>query len=156
MSTQIGLLAAPVLPPLLPVTGSFALPFTAYFSWLSLRVVRYRIKDNQLVGDNSSKEVSEEARLQNKLYLASRCHQNFVENVPFAFVLAALAELNGGDRKTLTGLMSALFVFRVLHGDFGLNKGLCSGRPIGYFGTLATIGSLAGYAAYLVKGYWGF
>jgi len=28
------------------------------------------------------------------------------------------------------------------------------GRPVGFFGTQAVLASIAGYAAYLVKGYW--
>ncbi|KAI1265095.1 membrane-associated, eicosanoid/glutathione metabolism protein [Xylariaceae sp. FL1019] len=151
-ATNIGLSSTP----LLPVTGAFALPFTAYFAWLSLRVVSYRIRDKQYLGDHSSKEGTEEARLQNKLYLATRCHQNFTENVPFAFALAAVAELNGCDRTVLTRLMSALFVFRVLHADVGLNKGLGLGRPIGYWGTMVTMSTLGYYAASLVRGYWGY
>lgn len=30
------------------------------------------------------------------------------------------------------------------------------GRPVGYYGTLASMLGLAGYAAFLVKGFWGF
>ncbi|KAI4858515.1 membrane-associated, eicosanoid/glutathione metabolism protein [Hypoxylon rubiginosum] len=150
MSTAIGL-STPVLAPLLPVTGTFALPFSAYFTLLSYRVVHYRLQDECYLGDNSSKT----GDLNNKLYLATRCHQNFVENVPLGLILAALAELNGGDRKTITTALSALLVFRILHADAGLINGIGIGRPVGYWGTLATIGGLAGYAAYLVKGYWG-
>jgi uncharacterized membrane protein YecN with MAPEG domain len=62
---------------------------------------------DQSLGDNLSKEGSQ-------LHLATCCHQHFIEDVPLAFVQAAIAELNGGDRKILTRLMSALFVFRVL------------------------------------------
>lgn len=71
-------------------------------------------------------------------------------------MLAAFAELNGGNRKTITGLLSALLTLRILHAEAGLIKGLGIGRPIGYYGTMTTIAGLAGYAAYLVKGYWGF
>ncbi|KAI1772372.1 membrane-associated, eicosanoid/glutathione metabolism protein [Hypoxylon cercidicola] len=150
MSTAIGL-STPVLAPLLRRSGTFALPFSAYFTFLSYRVVHYRLKDEHYLGDNSSKT----GDLNNKLYLATRCHQNFVENVPLGITLAALAELNGGNRKTIATFLSALLVFRILHADAGLINGMGLGRPVGYWGTLATIGSLAGYAAYLVKGYWG-
>lgn len=146
----------PVLAPLLPVTGSFAVPFTAYFSFLSLRVVRNRLNDKQYLGDNSSKTADPEARNTNPLYLSSRGHQNFAENVPLAFALAAAAELNGGNRKILTGALSALFVFRVLHAEGLMSMGgsLKQGRPAGYFGTIGTMLGLAGYAAFLVKDYW--
>ncbi|KAI1078460.1 membrane-associated, eicosanoid/glutathione metabolism protein [Whalleya microplaca] len=155
MANHIGL-SSPVLAPLLPVTGTFALPFTAYFTVLSSRVVYYRLRDQCYLGDNSSKDTDEEARQQNELYLATRCHQNFIENVPLGLMLAAFAELNGGSRTRLTYALSALFTFRLLHSEFGLIKGLGLGRPIGYYGTMGTLAWLAGYATYLVKSYWGF
>lgn len=90
--------------------------------------------------------------------MATRCHQNFVENVPYALLLAGVVELNGGDRKTLNGALAALLLVRILHVEFGLRgpKNMAVGRPIGYFGTQGFIAGMAGYAAYLVKGYWGF
>ncbi|KAI2624023.1 membrane-associated, eicosanoid/glutathione metabolism protein [Hypomontagnella submonticulosa] len=151
MSTAIGL-STPVLAPLLPITGTFALPFSAYFTFLSSRVVYYRLRDKQYIGDNSSKDND----LNNPLYLAGRCHQNFTENVPIALLLAAFAELNGGNRKGLTAALSALLAFRILHVELGLITGMGIGRPIGYYGTMGTIVSLGVYATYLVKGYWGF
>lgn len=30
------------------------------------------------------------------------------------------------------------------------------GRPIGFFGTQGFLAAMAGYSAWLVKGYWGF
>ncbi|KAI2470424.1 membrane-associated, eicosanoid/glutathione metabolism protein [Annulohypoxylon bovei var. microspora] len=150
MSTAIGL-STPVLAPLLPISGTFALPFSAYFTFLSYRVVHHRLADKQYLGDNSSKD----GDLNNKLYLATRCHQNFIENVPLALVLAAFAELNGGNRKALTAALSALLAFRIVHVEAGLMNGLGIGRPIGYWGTFVTIATLGGYAAFLVKGYWG-
>ncbi|KAI0481088.1 membrane-associated, eicosanoid/glutathione metabolism protein [Xylariaceae sp. FL0804] len=155
MSTRLGL-SAPVLAPLVPVTGTFALPFAAYFALLSARVVAIRLKHEAYLGDSLTDSTDPAARKNDKLFLATRCHQNFIENVPLALALAAVAELNGGNRKALTYAMSLLFVFRVLHGDIGLNKGLAVGRPIGYFGTMGTVVGLGAYAAYLVKAYWGF
>lgn len=133
------------------MTGTFALPFTAYFGFLSLRVVRQRIKSNTLMGDKSSEDKSD------ALFAASRAHVNFAENVPLALALAAVAELNGASRQVLTYMLSTLFVLRVAHAE-GItaagNKGV--GRPVGYFGSLGVMTGLAGYTAYLVKGYWGF
>ncbi|KAI1469349.1 MAPEG family-domain-containing protein [Daldinia caldariorum] len=151
MTTSVGI-TAQGLAPLLPVTGSFALPFSAYFTFLSLRVVYHRLKDQCYIGDNSSKNND----LNNKLYLASRCHQNFTENVPIALIIAAFAELNGANQKTLSNALTALLTFRVLHAELGLINGLGLGRPIGYWGSMATTLWLGGYTAYLVKGYWGF
>ncbi|KAI0603059.1 membrane-associated, eicosanoid/glutathione metabolism protein [Biscogniauxia sp. FL1348] len=156
MTTHIGL-HTPVLAPLLPVTGTFALPFTGYFMLLSYRVVCERLKDKHYLGDNSAREDAKgHQATSNKLFLATRCHQNFAENVPLALVLAAAAELNGADRYSLTVALGALLAFRILHVELGLRQrgGLGLGRLIGYWGTLATMGGLAGYAAYLVKGYW--
>ncbi|KAK9779616.1 hypothetical protein SCAR479_03682 [Seiridium cardinale] len=160
MSSTIGL-NYPVLAPLLrrtAVTGSFAVPFAAYFSFLSLRVVRNRLDDEHYIGDNSSKTPGHDSQKSNKLYVSSRAHANFAENVPLAFALAAVAELNGGNRKILTGAMATLFTLRVLHSELGIMKpeGMGRGRPIGYFGTIGTMLGLAGYAAFLVKDYWGF
>ncbi|TEA22335.1 hypothetical protein C8034_v007015 [Colletotrichum sidae] len=147
------------LPKLLPVTGTFALPFTLYYTLLSLRVVRERLSDKHYLGDNSSKPGSDQSSsyADNKLYLATRAHANFAENVPLAFVLASLAELNGGNRKALGWFLGSLLVLRVLHADFGiLRRGLGYGRPTAYFGSIGLVAAVAGYGAFLVKGYWGF
>ncbi|KAK7941167.1 hypothetical protein PG997_003008 [Apiospora hydei] len=174
MSFKFGL-NNPVLVPLLPITGSFAVPFTAYFTFLSARVVRHRLEGKQALGDGSQKSKSSsssssrsstssrgssrgEQLSDSKLFVASRAHQNFAENVPLAFALAAVVELNGGNRKILTGALGALFAFRVLHAELGMQRedAIGVGRPVGYYGTLASMLGLAGYAAFLVKGFWGF
>lgn len=92
------------------------------------------------------------------LFAATRSQMNFAENVPLALALAGIVELNGGSRRVLTSALSALFVFRVLHAEAGLMTKNSSGmgRPAGHFGTQAVVSVLAGYAAWLVKGYWGF
>jgi len=81
--------------------------------------------------------------------------------VPLAFTLLTIAELNGGNRKTLNYVMVVLLALRVAHADGGLrlqgkfgDNGI--GRPLGYFGSMGVLGGLAGYTAYLMKGYWGF
>ncbi|KAK7969122.1 Membrane-associated proteins in eicosanoid and glutathione metabolism [Apiospora sp. TS-2023a] len=178
MSFKFGL-NNPVLVPLLPITGSFAVPFTAYFAFLSARVVKHRLDGKQPLGDGSQKSKSSSSSSSSsgrsstsssgrssrgdqlsdsKLFVASRAHSNFAENVPLAFALAAVVELNGGNRKILTGAMGALFAFRVLHAELGMQRedALGLGRPVGYYGTLASMMGLAGYAAFLVKGFWGF
>lgn len=78
--------------------------------------------------------------------------------MPLALALAGLAEINGANRKVITGALSALFTLRILHTEFGIMgpEGMGPGRPVGYFGTMGVLGGLAGYAAYLVKAYWGF
>ncbi|KAK2051119.1 hypothetical protein LY76DRAFT_688535 [Colletotrichum caudatum] len=145
------------VPRLLPVTGAFALPFAVYYGFLSLRVVGQRLKDEHYLGENSSGAGADrETREANKLYLASRSHANFAENVPLAFVLATAVELNGGNRRVLGWLLGGFLALRVLHAEVGIMRpgGMGRGRPVGYFGSVGVIGALAGYAAYLAKQYW--
>jgi uncharacterized protein len=125
-----------------------------------------RADSEQWVGDQkksakSSTDTSSSAGT-DSLFIASRCHQNFIENVPFALLLSAIVEMNGGNRKVLTGGLAALLFFRVVHAEFGLrgqdskgNDGMGWGRPVGAFGTLGFVLSMGGYAGWLVKGYWG-
>lgn len=92
------------------------------------------------------------------LLLDSRAHANFVENVPLAFTLAAIAELNGANRKVLNYAMATLFVLRILHVELGM-KGKDTvglGRPIAFWGTQGFLGGIAAYSTWLVKGYWGY
>lgn len=145
------------IPRLLPITGSFVLPLTAYYIYLQNRVVAVRLDSKAYApGHQSSKTTSNDDE-HDPLLATTRAQMNWAENVPLALALSAIVELNGGSRKALTGLLSALTIFRVLHADFGvLAQGyLGRGRPIGYFGTQGVVAGLAGYAAYLVKGYWG-
>ncbi|TQN65757.1 hypothetical protein CSHISOI_09655 [Colletotrichum shisoi] len=160
MSTQpIGLTT---IPKLLPVTGTFALPFAVYYAFLSLRVVGERLNDEHYLGQDSSEPGADPKKPSspgaNKLYLASRSHANFAENVPWAFVLASLVELNGGSRKALGWLLGGFLALRVVHAELGITQiqGTGNGRPVGYFGSIGVVGTLAAYGAYLVKGYWGY
>ncbi|UQC79130.1 uncharacterized protein CLUP02_04609 [Colletotrichum lupini] len=142
MSQPIGLTT---IPRLLPVTGTFALPFTIYYAFLSLRVVNERLKSKQYLGDNSSKPGADpESYKANALYLAGRSHVNYIENVPLAFILASLIEVNGGNRKTLSWLLGSFFALRVLHAELGIMKpeGMGKGRPIGYFGSIGVLDGL--------------
>jgi uncharacterized membrane protein YecN with MAPEG domain len=77
--------------------------------------------------------------------------------VPLALLLGAVVEMNGGNRKALTTGFAILAVSRILHVELGLRaeKALGIGRPIGHLSTLGFIVGMGGYAAYLVKGYWG-
>ena len=141
------------------VTGTFTLPLTAYLIMLSYRVVHHRAKNQKWLGDrhDNAAEVPDSSD-PDPLYLDSRAHCNFLENVPYTVLLATLVELNGGSRKVLSGVLGTFFVLRVLHVEIGL-KGKDSigiGRPLAYFGTLGTMAGLSAWSAYLVKGYWGF
>lgn len=140
------------MPKLLPITGTFAPFFASYFSLLSWRVVSQRLQTNKHLGTSETA-----AGGPDDLTVASRCHANFVENVPFALLLGVIVELNGGNRKILSGGLSALLAFRILHAEFGLRAKNATGfgRGIGHAGTISYLLGFAGYAGYLVKGYWG-
>ncbi|KAI4133509.1 MAG: hypothetical protein LQ341_006160 [Variospora aurantia] len=158
MSSTIGL-GVPV-PKMLPVTGAWTLPFTAYLLLLSNRVVYQRVKNKQWIGSQlkSDKDNTGNFDTPDPLFLNSRCHMNFLENVPYAFILTAVAELNGGNRTYLNYAMGILLAIRIGHVELGMRgkDTLGPGRPVGQFGTQALLGALAVYGTYLVKGYWGY
>ncbi|KAF8863708.1 hypothetical protein BDZ45DRAFT_86432 [Acephala macrosclerotiorum] len=153
------------VPKLLPIAGTWAAPFTLYNLILSSRIVSQRLQHESYIGDslpnsNSTQKTHSGAPLPDAFQTASRCHANFLENVPLAFVLLIIAESNGGNRKVLNYAMGTLLALRVAHAELGLrlqgkfgDNGI--GRPIGYFGSLGVLGGLAGYCGWLVAGYWG-
>jgi hypothetical protein len=59
-------------------------------------------------------------------------------------------------RKYIQYALGALLACRVSHVELGLMRhdGLGAGRIVGYYGTQTILAALAGYTAYLVKGYW--
>ena len=142
------------------VLGTWAAPFTAYLVFLSGRVTYTRVKNERWLGEKLNQDVTDKDTSDGSdpLELYSRCHVNFVENVPIAFLLAGIAELNGANRTVLNYALGTLLVLRVAHAEFGLRgkKALGVGRPIGFFGTLGWLAGAASYSIYLVKGYWGF
>ena len=119
---------------------------------MSARAVAQRLKSEKYMGDSTGKQNGDE------LFVAGRAHANFAENVPIALFLASVVELNGGNRKALSWSLAILLLSRILHVELGLMGpgSMSTGRPIGYYGTMGFIGCMGGYAAYLVKGYWGF
>ena len=64
------------------------------------------------------------------LLMATRVHANLLENMPITLILAALAELNGADRKKLTSVLAAFTLIRISHA-IGLTKGIQVPRAIG-------------------------
>ncbi|KAK4168426.1 hypothetical protein QBC43DRAFT_360332 [Cladorrhinum sp. PSN259] len=165
-ASSIGLNHIDIVGPLLPVTGAFLFPFTAYFGVLSTRVVLQRLATRTVLGTDSpaihmakpGTEPTPSASSNEGLLVASRCQANFVEHVPLALLIAGVAELNGAPKKVLTLSLSGLLTARVLHVEMGLRRPGAAGigRTVGYYGTLGVMGFLAGYAGYLVKGYWGY
>ncbi|KAF2827434.1 hypothetical protein CC86DRAFT_290924 [Ophiobolus disseminans] len=150
MATKVGL-GIP-MPLLAPATATWALPFAAYHMYLQNRVTMQRLSTETYMGDKAD----ETKGSKDLLYVATRAHSNFTENVPLVLVVALLAELNGANRTFINSALGALFALRVSHTEFGLfaQDAIGAGRPVGFFGTQAVLASLAGYAAYLIKGYW--
>ncbi|KAM3416606.1 hypothetical protein BST61_g8197 [Cercospora zeina] len=156
------------LPLPLPVTASFALPLSLYYIFLQSRIVGTRITTKTVIAQqttsskpsssSSSSSAETAAAVVDPLFIANRAQANFIENVPLALILSALAELNGGNKTYLTSALAALTIARVLHVEAGLlatgNKG--PGRPIGFLTTLLVNLGLAVYGGVLVKGYWGY
>lgn len=123
------------------------------------RVAYQRVKHRHYIGEDIPEETAAAGSSKsNALQLESRSHGNFVENVPFAFVVAAIAELNGANRKVLNYALASLLVLRIAHVEIGLktpgNMGI--GRPLAFWGTQSFVFGFAAYGAYLVKGYWGY
>ena len=82
-------------------------------------------------------EVSIHAGGHPDLDVAIRRHANWAEHVPFALLLIALLELNGGGTGLLHGLGAGLLVARILH-PIGLKAETMRAplRGIGALGTL--------------------
>lgn len=105
----------------------------------------------------SKDAASGETIINDPMLVATTAHRNFLENAPFAMGLAALIELNGGSRSTLTYIMGMFTAARLSHA-FGINGGTAAirFRQAGFLASTGTLVGLAGWSAYLVKGYWGF
>lgn len=146
------------VPKLLPITGTFAPAFAVYYTLLAVRVSNARVDCGAYIGDKPSSSSPPDATKSQNLLVATRAHGNFTENVPLALFLGAVVEMNGGNRKALTGALAGLLVARILHVELGLRgeKSMGKGRLVGHLGSLGFIVGMGGYAAWLVKGYWGF
>jgi len=150
------------------ITGTWTLPFAAYFLLLTNRIVYHRLTTKTYLGDrlsppspsspSSSPSSPPPSSSLDPLYLATRAQSNFLETVPLAFIFALVAELNGANRKVLNWVLAALLVFRVGHVEVGLRGrgALGWGRPVGYYGSQAVVVGLGAWAGGLVRGYWGF
>jgi uncharacterized membrane protein YecN with MAPEG domain len=121
-------------------------------------VSQQRIDSKTFIGEKSTDASSDESKNASPLLVALRSHGNFCENVPMAILMGAIVEMNGGNRRVLTAGFAALLLARIAHVELGLkaenNMGL--GRLTGHATSMAFVASMAGYAAWLVRGYWGF
>ncbi|KIW78240.1 hypothetical protein Z517_08074 [Fonsecaea pedrosoi CBS 271.37] len=166
--------AANLVPQMLSVTATFAPAFAAYYALLNLRVSLVRVSCNTMIGTDAAANTtttttnksqssstttstpSNSPDPSHSLLISSRCHANFVENVPIALLVATFVELNGGNKWALTGSLAALLFFRIAHVEFGLRAkdSMGWGRPVGYFGTLGFVVGMSSYAAWLASGFW--
>jgi uncharacterized membrane protein YecN with MAPEG domain len=110
-----------------PITGLYAALQVFVAIWLIAPIGRLRGKY----------DVSIHAGGHADLDVAIRRHANWTEHVPFALLLLALLELNGGSAALLHGLGAGLLVARILH-PLGLKAETMRNvlRGIGAFGTL--------------------
>ncbi|KAF2459412.1 membrane-associated, eicosanoid/glutathione metabolism protein [Lineolata rhizophorae] len=141
----------------LPVAGTWALPFAAYYAFLANRIVYYRLKHSKYSGESTGEAGTESSDpAADPLFCASRAHANFGENVPVTLLLAIIAELNGADRRRLHYVLGLLLALRVLQAELGLARpgGRAQGRTLGYFGTQGIMLGLAGWAGKLVGYSW--
>ena len=114
-------------------------------------------KETQTGLGATSKNSSAKSPELDPVQLTARAHGNYVENVPFALLLGAIVEMNGGNRQVLTWGLAGLLLARIAHVELGLRqeKALGVGRPVGHVFTLSFVAGMGGYAAWLVRGYWG-
>ena len=108
------------------VTATYAALSALLLLLLAYRVVQARWKYGTSLG------VGTEPGMER----AVRVHANFVEYVPLALLLMALAEANGAPRASLHAAGAVLLVSRLLHA-WGLSH--VSGRSFGrFYGTAGT------------------
>ncbi len=90
---------------LLSITPVYAGLFTLFFIFLSLRVVLVRRSARVSLGDGGNQELTRRMRV----------HGNFIEYVPLALILMALAELQGQPAWILHLIGAALALGRLAH-----------------------------------------
>jgi uncharacterized membrane protein YecN with MAPEG domain len=121
------------------VTGLYAGILGLVFFVLSMRVInnRVRAKVNLLDGGDDA------------LTRAMRVHGNFAEYVPFALLLMALAEIQGGSGLFIHVLGTVLVVCRLCHAyAITATTGQNPARFIGFTGTFGVIFAAGGYSIY--------
>lgn len=125
----------------MPATALWAAMLAPVCLWLSIRVIGQRRRAQVPIGTGG------DAALQR----AVRAQANFVEYVPFALLLMALAEAGGAPGWALYPLGALLFAGRVAHG-WGIVRTPEDFR-FRIFGMMATFGAIGGGAlACLVAG----
>ena len=121
------------------VTGLYAGILGIVFFVLSMRVIsnRVRARVNLLDGGDEA------------LTRAMRVHGNFAEYVPFALLLMALAEIQGGPGLFMHVLGTVLIVCRLCHAyAITATTGQNPTRQVGFVGTFGVIFPAGGYSIY--------
>ena len=121
------------------VTGLYAGILGIVFFLLSMRVIsnRVRARVNLLDGGDEA------------LTRVMRVHGNFAEYVPFALLLMALAEIQGGSGLFMHVLGTVLIVCRLCHAyAITATTGQNPFRQIGFVGTFGVIIFAGGYSIY--------
>lgn len=112
-----------------PITGLFAALFALAFVGLTGFVGVYRVKHQIPFLDGGDPVLTKRMR----------AHGNFIEYVPIALILMALAEANGAPAALLYGLGGLLILGRFLHAITVLGNPWGPGRALGMAGTSGTI-----------------
>ncbi|KAI8612502.1 membrane-associated, eicosanoid/glutathione metabolism protein [Chytriomyces sp. MP71] len=143
--------------PLLPVTGTWALPFVGLHLAFQIPIIVLRRSNRISIGDGSAQLAKATNEAQRKkledtckdLAFRIRAQANFIENAHFALLLLAVAELNAMPATVLHAMFATLFAARVLHywtmADFR-KVGVGLGRVLGVMGTMVVLVSAAAWS----------
>lgn len=93
------------------LTSLYAAVLALFYLYLSVCVIRQRVKNKVALGQGSDE----------KLIRAIRVHANFAEFVPLILILAVLSELQDAPVWCVHLVCGALLAGRVVHA-FGLSK----------------------------------
>lgn len=125
---------------ILPITLTTAAACAVINLWLALRIVRGRLKDRVLLGDNG--DVG--------LLAGMRAHANFTEYAPFVLILIAGIELAGGSPFWLQVAAVVFVLARIAH-PLGMFRATTNAlRLIGIVLTWLVLALLAGWAIAIV------
>ena len=89
----------------MPITSLYAGIFGIFLVFLSINVIRLRIKKKVLLLDNNDYELS----------LAIRAQGNFIEYTPLFLILLFLTELNHWSSSFSHSIAVAFFIGRMFH-----------------------------------------
>ncbi|KYR01522.1 hypothetical protein DLAC_01512 [Tieghemostelium lacteum] len=137
---------------LLPITGTYASILAGFYVYLSVDVIKERLKVKCLMGDGSQSLIRDivikskdnsigsiDIHKYEKMYASIRAHSNFFEYVPLVLTLSAIMELNQVSPLFLKSLMGVFTIARIAHNQ-GIKKDFKGvGRTLGAVTTFGTI-----------------